>query len=197
MVQQVVILSVDGNVNFLLVEFVLVLPIEQHLVLSRNPLRQRQTDQPDVPVAAESENALEPIGLGAHDEMLSSARVGQTVPKSELGPFEESGFSLPMGLGKAPRHRQLVPANDIDQQSVFLLQREVVDVDEALSEVLGTHGEEAQVGHDGPQNVAEVQRNHFLQLPIHLLFGPPEGGCDQIRLAVQVQAVLVADGRQS
>ena len=100
-----------------------------------------------------------------------------------------------MCLREAPGHGQLVSADDVDEEGVFLLEGEVVDVDEALGEVLGTHGEEAQVGHHGPQHLAQLERPHLLPLPTRLLFRPPEGGGDQVRLAVQVEALLAADGR--
>lgn len=178
------ILSVNGNVDFLQVELVVVLPVEQHLVLPRDTFRQRQPYQPDVSVAAEFEDALEFVGLGAHDEVLASEGIGQAVGETESGLFEKGGLALPMRLRKTPWHRQFVPADDVDEQRVFLLQGEVVDVDEALGEVLWAHGEEAEVGQDGAEDVAQLQRLHVLHLPAGFLFGPPERRSDQVGFAV-------------
>jgi hypothetical protein len=76
----------DDHVNLLDVELVVVLPVEEHLVLSGHSLRQRQSNQPHVAVAAELERALEPIGFGAHDQMLAAGGVRQTLAEIELRP---------------------------------------------------------------------------------------------------------------
>jgi len=81
-----VVLGVDGHVYLLDVELVVVLPVEEHLVLAGHPLGQRQSDQPHVAVAAELERTLEPIGFGAHDQMLAAGSVRQTLTEIELRP---------------------------------------------------------------------------------------------------------------